>query len=246
MSIQPLKILVIALFLCGLAVADDKSDYENLKNKIGDQRRVLNEYHSNRQYPEAIKLQKEIAELSREALDLALRSPDIDDPGAWNYHANTLRDVGYTEEALKAVGRYMKTPLLKRNGFREGWSKRAGIYKKQRDYDKAQDCYQKALQYAESPKEEFQILKNQANLYLRQAEPKKALSKAKEAEEMIPELEAEKRTNAQRDLQSILVKTYRDLGESEKAREAKLEELRLKKELLDREIEEFDRDYPKD
>ena len=63
---------------------------------------------------------------------------------------------------------------------------------------------------------------------------------------MIPELEAEKRTNAQRDLQSILVKTYRDLGESEKAREAKLEELRLKKELLDREIEEFDRDYPKD
>lgn len=246
MSNHTLKILVIALFLCGLALADDKSDYENLKNKIGEQRRVLNEYHSNRQYPEAIKLQKEIAELSREALDLALKSPDIDDPGAWNYHANTLRDVGYTEEALKAVDRYMKTPLLKRNGFREGWSKRAGIYKKQRDYDKAQDCYQKALQYAESPKEKFQILKDQANLYLRQAEPKKALSKAKEAEGVIPNLEAEKRTNAQRELQSILVKTYRDLGESEKAREAKLKELQLKKERLDQEIQEFDRDYPKD
>ena len=241
---KTLKILFISLLLSGLAVADDKSDYESLKNKIGEQRRVLNEYHSNRQYPEAIKLQVEIAELSRQALELALKSPDIDDPGAWSYHANTLRDVGYTEEALKAVDRYMKTPLLKRSGFREGWSKRAGIYKKQRDYDRAQDCYRKALQYAESPKEEFQILKNQANLYLRQAEPHKALSKANEAEAIIPKLEAERQTQAQRDLQSILMKTYRDLGESEKARTAKLKELELKKVLLDLEIQNFDTDYP--
>jgi len=241
-----LKLFLISLLLSGLAVADDKSDYESLKNKIGEQRRVLNEYHSNRQYPEAIKLQKEIAELSRQALELALKSPDIDDPGAWNYHANTLRDVGYTEDALKAVDRYMKTPLLKRSGFREGWSKRAGIYKKQRDFETAQECYRKALQYAESPKEKFQILKSQANLYLRQAEPRKALSKADEAGALIDQLEVDQRTQAQRDLQSILVKTYRDLGESEKARTAKLKELELKKALLDLEIQNFNTDYPQE
>jgi tetratricopeptide (TPR) repeat protein len=241
-----LKFFLVCLLLCGPAVADDQSDYESLKNTIGEQRRVLNEYHSNRQYPEAIKLQKEIAELSRQALELALKSPDIDDPGAWNYHANTLRDVGYTEEALKAVDRYMKTPLLKRNGYREGWTKRAGIYKKQRDYDRAQDCYRKALQYAESPKEEFQIVKNQANLCLRQAQPRKALSKAEEAGALIEQLELNRRTQAQRDLQSILVKIYRDLGDSERARAAKLKELELKKALLDLEIQNFDIDYPKE
>ena len=243
---KTLKLFLISLLLSGLAVADDKSDYEGLKNKIGEQRRVLNEYHSNRQYSDAIKLQKEIAELSRQALELALESPDIDDPGAWNYHANTLRDVGYTEEALKAVDRYMKTPLLKRSGFREGWSKRAGIYQKQRDYQTAQECYRKALKYAESPKEKFQILKSQANLYLRQAEPQKALTKADEAAALIEQLEADRRTQAQRDLQSIMIKVFRDLGESEKARTAKLKELELKKALLDLEIQNFDSDYPEE
>ena len=59
-------------------------------------------------------------------------------------------------------------------------------------------------------------MKSQANLYLRQAEPRKALTKADEAGALIDQLEADRRTQAQRDLQSILVKTYRDLGESEK------------------------------
>jgi len=238
------KLALIAFLLTGLALADDRSEYELLKLKISEQRRVLGLHHHDRQYSQAIAVQKEIAELSRQALDVALDSPKIQDSGAWIHHANVLRDTGYTEEALEAVDHYMKTPLLKRNGFRQGWTKRSDIYKRQLDFDKAQECLDHALEYAESPRERFHLIKAQAKLHLEQAQPENALAKALVARKLVTEIDENHRLNAERDMQSMLVKVYRDLGEAEKAREAKWKELELRRELLDQEIERFNSEYP--
>jgi tetratricopeptide (TPR) repeat protein len=238
------KLALITFLLTGLVLADDRSEYELLKLKISEQRRVLGRHHHDRQYTEAMEVQKEIAELSRQALAVALESPDIQDSGAWNHHANVLRDAGYTEEALEAVDQYMKTPLLKRNGFREGWTKRADIYKRQLDFNKAHECLGQALEYADSPRERFHILKSQANLYLKQAQPQNALAKVLVARKLISKMDENRRLNAERDVQSIFVKVYRDLGAGEKAREAKWKELEFRRELLDQEIERFNSEYP--
>ena len=240
------RLALLSLLLTGLVLADDRSNYEMLKLQISEQRRVLGRYHQDRQYPEAMKVQKEIAELSRLALDLALRSPDIGDAGAWKDHANVLKDAGYPQQALEAIDQYMKTPLLKRNGFREGWTKRADIYKRENEFDKAHNCLDRAMKYADEPREQFQILKTQANLFLKQADPQKALAKVMAANKLVPEIEEKHRLNAERDIQSLFVKTYKDLGASEKARVAKLKELELRRELLDEEIEHFNSDYPEE
>lgn len=237
-------VLIILLLLTGLAVADDRSEYEELKLKISEQKRELSRFHGDRQYTEAMKSQKEIAELSRQALEVALKSPEIDNANAWNYHAKMMKEVGYFDEALEAVSKYLKTPLLKRNGFREGWSTRADIYKRRGDYEQAQKCYQKALQYADSPRERFQLAKQEANLYLKEAQPKKALDKIQDAEKLIPQIEEQHRLNAQRDVESILVKAYRDLDDATKARAAKYKVLELRRELLNAEIEKFNSEYP--
>jgi tetratricopeptide (TPR) repeat protein len=241
-----IRLALLALLLTGLALADDRADYDLLKLKISEQRRVLGRYHHDRQYDKALKVQEEVAELSRQALELALRSPEIQDSDAWKYHANILRDAGYTEEALEAVDQYMKTPLLKRNGFREGWTKRAEIYKRQLNYPKAQECLAKAMEYTNSPRERFQLLKTQAQLYLKQAEHENALEKAVLAQKLVADIEEAHRLNARRDMQSLFVKIYREMGESEKARDAKLKELELRQELLNKEIEQFNWEYPED
>lgn len=238
------NLALMALLLTGIALADDLSDYDNLKTRINEQRRVLRELHSNRQYSEAIQMQEAIAKLSNQALELALKSPEIDAPGAWKYHANTLREVGYTEEALQAVDAFMQTPLLKRNDFREGWTRRAEIHKRARDYQKAQDCYRQALQYSETPNEKFQIIKNQAELELKEAKPDRALERVKEAQVYLPELEPQRRTQAERTLQWLLVKIHKEAGNADAARAAKFKELELRKQILEQEIERFDADYP--
>ena len=239
-----LKIALLTLLLTGLVLSDDRADYDLLKLKVSEQRRVLGQHHQNRQYTEAVRAQEKIAKLSREALKIALSSPDIPNSDAWRYHANVMRDSGYTEDALEAVSQFLKTPLLRRSGFREGWMKRADIYQKQLDYPMAQDSLAKALDYADTPPEQFQILKTQARLYLKAADTERALSRALSAEKLLADIEQEHRLNAQRDLQSPLIKVYRELGESEKAREAKLKELELRRELLNKEIEKFNSEYP--
>lgn len=240
-----IKTALVGLLLTGIAFADDRADYDALKNQISEQRRSLNRFDRDKDYTNAMKTQKELAESAKEALKIALDSPDIDDAEAWMYNVNVLKDAGYYEESLKALDQYFKTPLLKRSRHREGWTKRAWIYKRLEESDKAELAYAKALGYAETPRERFHIYREQANLLLQEGEAKKALPKVEAAQELVPQIEEERRLNAERDLQSLWVRTYKALGQADQARQAKQRELELRQLLLNQEIKRFEDEYPK-
>lgn len=235
---------LVALLLTGWTFADDRSDYDAKKVEVEAQKRVLNEYHKLRNYPKAIEAQKEIAKLSQAALELALKSPQINNSGAWSYHADALIAAGLSDAALVALNNYFKTPLLDRNGHMNGWRKRAQIYRRASQHEMATKAYQQALVYASTPRDKFNLMRDQSNLYLELAETDHALKTTEQMPVLIQRMETDKQSAAQRDYQGILSRIYKDAGNATLARAAKLEELKMKLMLLNLEVQDFPSKYP--
>ena len=240
------KLCLVALFLTGLAWADDKADYERTQVEIQQMTRNLGQLQANKSYKEALRLQVQIADLSQKALDIALSSAELSNAKAWQYHAKTLKNVGHTEAALKALDNYFKTPLLDRNAQRDGWKKRAEIYARARDDKRALKAYEKALSLADDPRDAFALRRDIASRQIRMSEPDEALKQAQKMELLIDKMEASQRLRAQRNLQSLLVRIYRELGDATATRLAKFRELELRREMLQEEIDHFDQRYPDD
>ena len=240
------RVCLLALLITGLTLADDRADYEHKKVDIQEQKRILNKYHSDRQYPQAIEQQKVVAKLADEALQIALNSAEIPNAPAWKYQADIMNEVGYADEALKAIDEYMKTPLLDRRGQMEGWKKRAQIYRRAKDFAKAKEATMKAFELADNPRDRFNLRRDIANADVRERQLTEATAEAKAMEMLLPEIEVDKAVQAQRDLEGLRVRIYRETGNAAAAREAKLKELELRKVLLDKELEDFDSKYPVD
>lgn len=239
-----IRILLVFFIFSGLCWADDQADYDQIKAKIQEQKRELGRHHSRRHFAEAMATQKEIASLSKEALELALKSPHIGDAGAWNYHAGTLNDAGLHQQALEAVTRYLATPLLDRNGFRNGWRKRAQIYRRQANWDEALKCLDKALTFSDEARDKFYVYRDRAHIQLDQAEPESALRESEKMASVVESVEEKHRKAAQRDLQSTLVRVHRELGNAEQARTARRREMEFKKEILEFDLAHFDEKFP--
>ncbi len=239
-----IRILFIALLLFGLGWADDQADYDRLKASIQEQKRKLNKEHSLRHYGEAMATQKVLADLSNQALQLALKSPQIGDSGAWNYHADTLKDAGLHQEALEAVTKYLATPLLDRNGFRNGWRKRSQIYKRLGQPERALECLEQALTFSDDPRDQFYVYRDRANIHLDEAQPEDALRSAQKMTPLADTVDEKHHLSVSRDLQSTLVRVHKELGNAGEARQARRKEWELRKEILDADLANFDQKYP--
>jgi tetratricopeptide (TPR) repeat protein len=240
------KVCLLALLVIGTVWADDKADYERSKIDVQERMRELNRAHGLKSYEQAMKLQGEVAAMSRKALEFALKSPDIQDSGAWRFHSDTLRDSGFTEEALVALDAYFKTPLLDRNGKREGWKRRSQIYKRAGDMAQAQAALERALRLADKPNDEFNLRRDLANHFLKEQKPDAAFEQTTQMTSILSKLEADRHLSAQRDLQSVLQRVYEELGNAAAARQAKYEVLKLRLKLLQEEVDGFDARYPED
>ena len=237
-------ICLLALLTTGLLLADDRADYDRLKVELQEQKRILNRYHSDRDYAEAISQQDLIAENSRKALDMALKSAEIGNAGAWEFHARMLRDVGLTEEALRAVDEYLKTPLLERAKQKNAWKMKAQIYRRAKDHSAAEAAYRKAISLADEAHERFNLTRDIAGLKLRDSKVSEAQALAQQLRTMLAEIEAKRQASAERSLQGLLIRSYRETGDAEAARAARFKLLELRKAQVEEELAEFDHKYP--
>lgn len=246
MSVLRSTLFFIALLaLTATTLADEQARYEKIRVEIEEQKRALNQYHRLRDYPSAMERQKEIAMLSRTALELALRSPDISNSRAWKAHANALAEAGLSVDALAALDEYLKTPLLDRSGHLGAWRKRAQIYRRAREDGKALAAYEGALQFVDNPRDRFHILKEQARILLDASNPAGAQELAQKMADLIPRVEEPRQKNFRRDYQSLMTRIFKASGQAGPAREAKWEELKLRLELLQEELERFPQRFPK-
>lgn len=232
--------LLILLLTC-LGLADNKADYEHKLADIQEQKRLLNDYHLSRRYSDAIAQQRVIAEKSEEALKLARRSTEISDDEAWIFHADVLRDIGYSEQALKALEDYLNLPLLDQKKRMEGWKRRAQILRRAKNFEQAKSAYEKAYALAEVPRDEFYLRRELAGLEIAERKLTEAGVEAKAMEAMLPRINESERLRAQRDLQGLLARLYKESGDAAAAHQAKIRELRLRRDLLDKEIQDLER-----
>ena len=238
------KTCLLALLLTGLVAADAREDYDQLKDKIRQQRRVLNEYHSRKDYAEAARLKNQVKGLLDEALELGKKAPEVSQASLWNYHSSNLKDLGYFELALTAMENYLKSPLLDRNGFRDGWRKKAQIYRQTGDLESGGKAFERALTYAEKPQDQFGLRRELVNLGLKTSNREACDAQLQKMRELLPTLETDRQLKSEIDLVTLGGRVYRQFGESQLAREAKKREMTLRKQLLERELENFEAHYP--
>lgn len=241
-----IRICLLALFTIGIALADDRYEYDRLKLEIQEQKRALNRHHSMKEYREAIVIQDKIAKLAGKALKLGLASPEIKDRGVWSYHADIMKDVGRNTDALEAVDAYMKTPLLNRNGRRHGWRKRYEIHKRSQDFKRAERALGRSLSFTDRVSDRFNSHRDLANLKLKSGSADSALDQANKMKALLGEFDEERRPSAQKTYQATLVKIYEEMGNASGARDARWNELKLKVLLTRRELDNFEQAFPKE
>lgn len=239
-----IRICLAAFFLTTLASADQREAYDRIRDEIRETRRTLNEAHSQRDYVEATRLQKQIRRLLEEALKTGRETPDVSQASLWNFQADTLRDIGYPDEALRALENYLKTPLLDRNGFRNAWKKRGRLHQRMDNSDKARRAWERALTFADPPQERLAIQKELAQLALRNSDQAACYALLQQMESSLKSLDNTRRLRAAHQLESLKVRAYRKFGDADLARTAKKQELLLKKQLLEHELESFEANYP--
>ena len=239
-----IRICLLALLLLGISGADERSDYDRLKLDITEHKRELNQLHSKRDYKQAMLLQEKIAGLASQALELGLKSTDVKNRGVWIHYADVMKDLGRPEEALKAIDSYMKTPLLDRNGQRNGWRKRFEIYRKNEDYAKAEQALERALSLADKASDGFAYRRDMANLKLKMGRPQEALQQAEAMKAQIADMESAQRLRSESQYRATLVRIYEETGDSQRAEEARRRELQLKVELAERALDDFEVSFP--
>lgn len=239
-----IRCLLVTLVISGLAWADDIATYDRLKLEIQEQKRTLQRHHNSRDYATATRIQNEIAAISDKALQLGLDSPDIKDRTAWSYRADVMRDIGRYQDALKAIDSYMASPLLDREGTRQGWRKRYDVYKRMDDLESAEKALTQAIAYADKVNDRFYHRRDMANLKIKMGAPAQALTVTQEMVGLVSEFEAARQDKAQRDYQSTLVKIYEEIGKADEAREARRRELELSVKVAQKTLDDFEVSFP--
>lgn len=230
-------------FLIGLlvsfAVADVKAGYEQQKADIQEQKRVLNRLHMERRYEEAMAQQKAVVALSEDALRSVLKSTDVPVGEAWLFHADILRDVGLTDQALQALDSYMRTPSLTREEQLQGWKKRTQIYRRARSLELYRAAFAEAYALADQPKEKFRLRMDRAGFELGEHNVTEAEEEIEPLRRLLLETDEEDRLSLERDLQSLLVRLYKENGDEVEWRKARQRELEVRIQLLEREREQL-------
>ncbi len=239
-----IRCLLLTVLISTVAWADDLANYDRLKLDIQEAKRTLQRHHNARDYATATRVQNEIAGLADKALQLGLQSPDIKARRAWSYQADVMRDIGRYQEALKALDAYMASPLLDRDGTRQGWRKRYDIYKRMEDNEAAEQALLKAISLADKVNDRFYHRRDLANLRLKRGQSAQALEVAKEMEQLLGQFESDRQTRVQRDYHSTLAKLYEEAGQAREAQESRRRELELSVKLAQRTLEDFERSFP--
>lgn len=234
--------LVLLLLTC-LGSADDKTDYQRRLAEVQEQKKLLNETHRARRYSEAPALQESAARKSEETLKFARASAEIPDDVAWMAHIELLRDIGYSDQALTELDSYLRLPLDLRKQM-EGWKRRAQVLRGQRNFVLAQSAYEKAYSLAEQPLDEFTLRRELAGMLVAERQIDGAQSEIEAMEALLERLDEAQQLRASRDLQNLLARVYKEQGDRAAAHQAKLRELQLRRELLDREIQELEKSAP--
>lgn len=238
--------LLFVLLTVASTQADERARYDQMKVDINELKRELGEAHKLRRYPSAIELQEELTAAAQAAFQFAQETPGFHERGARIFYVDNLMAAGRYEAALEQLDIFLKTPLLERGGFREGWRKKSKIYQRLDDVQRTKESLLKALSYADDPHQQVQLTRELAQLELKQQNYESAEELARDIKELLPEVRGEQQLNAELGYLSLLVKLFRETDQTAEARAARLEEMKLRRRKLDQEINHFSHRYPED